>query len=41
MGEPPLLLATAVANALRDAAGCATLDFPATPERMLAAIKNR
>jgi len=41
VGEPPLLLATAVANALRDAAGGATLDFPATPERLMAAIKKR
>ncbi len=38
VGEPPLLLATAVVNALRDAAGVARLDLPATPERMLAAL---
>jgi xanthine dehydrogenase large subunit len=38
VGEPPLLLASAVVNALRDAAGVASLDLPATPERMLAAL---
>lgn len=35
VGEPPLLLATAVVNALRDAAGLVHLDLPATPERVL------
>jgi xanthine dehydrogenase large subunit len=35
VGEPPLLLATAVVNALKDAAGLASLDLPATPERLL------
>src|SRR5215216_1872516 len=45
VGEPPLLLATAVWTALKDAIGAATgnkaavrLDAPATPERVLAAI---
>jgi xanthine dehydrogenase large subunit len=40
VGEPPLLLATAVANALRDAAGVASLDFPSTPERMMHALRS-
>lgn len=35
VGEPPLLLATAVVNALRQAAGITRLDLPATPERLL------
>jgi xanthine dehydrogenase large subunit len=35
VGEPPLLLATAVVNALRAAAGVTRLDLPATPERVL------
>ncbi|WP_376091595.1 xanthine dehydrogenase molybdopterin binding subunit [Roseomonas sp. CCTCC AB2023176] len=35
VGEPPLMLATAVWNALCNAAGVDTLDLPATPERML------
>jgi xanthine dehydrogenase large subunit len=35
VGEPPLLLATAVVNALKDAAGLISLDLPATPERLL------
>ena len=46
VGEPPLLLATAVWTALKDAIGAATgnnvavrLDAPATPERVLAAIE--
>ena len=46
VGEPPLMLATAVWNALKDAIGTATgnkaavrLDAPATPERVLAAIE--
>jgi xanthine dehydrogenase large subunit len=45
VGEPPLLLATAVWNALKDAIAAAgdgktavRLDAPATPERVLAAI---
>ncbi|MGQ9368686.1 xanthine dehydrogenase molybdopterin binding subunit [Azospirillum sp. ST 5-10] len=37
VGEPPLVLATAVWNALVDAAGTPTLDLPATPERLLLA----
>ena len=47
VGEPPLLLATAVWTALKDAIGAATgnktavrLDAPATPERVLAAIEQ-
>jgi len=39
VGEPPLLLATAVVNALRDAAGLVRLDLPATPERLLLNIQ--
>ncbi|MFC4169766.1 xanthine dehydrogenase molybdopterin binding subunit [Teichococcus aestuarii] len=39
VGEPPLLLATCVWNALRDAVGGARLDLPATPERVLAALR--
>ncbi len=39
VGEPPLMLATAVWNALRDAAGVERLDLPATPERILCAIR--
>jgi xanthine dehydrogenase large subunit len=45
VGEPPLLLATAVWNALKDAIAATgdrktavRLDAPATPERILAAI---
>jgi xanthine dehydrogenase large subunit len=38
VGEPPLMLATAVWNALRDATGAARLDLPATPERVLSAL---
>jgi xanthine dehydrogenase large subunit len=41
VGEPPLMLATAVWNALRDAVGGpggARLDLPATPERVLRAL---
>src|SRR5581483_3039575 len=45
VGEPPLMLATAVWNALKDAIGSVNghktavrLDAPATPERILAAI---
>jgi xanthine dehydrogenase large subunit len=40
VGEPPLLLATAVWNALKDAVGCDTLDLPATPERVLMAMQG-
>ncbi len=46
VGEPPLMLATAVWTALKDAIGAAVdhkvavrLDAPATPERVLAAIE--
>ena len=45
VGEPPLMLATAVWNALKDAIAAAgdgktavRLDAPATPERILHAI---
>jgi xanthine dehydrogenase large subunit len=41
VGEPPLLLATAVWNALKDAIGTDRLDAPATPERVLMAIRGR
>lgn len=41
VGEPPLMLATAVWNALADAAGTATLDLPVTPERLLLAWGGR
>jgi xanthine dehydrogenase large subunit len=48
VGEPPLMLATAVWTALRDAIGAVgdpampvRLDLPATPERILAAIAGR
>ncbi len=37
VGEPPLLLAGAVWNALKDAAGVAHLDAPVSPERLLRA----
>ena len=37
VGEPPLLLAAAVWNALRDAAGRPHLDCPVTPETLLMA----
>ncbi|WP_159350339.1 xanthine dehydrogenase molybdopterin binding subunit [Roseomonas harenae] len=40
VGEPPVMLATAVWNALRDAAGPARLDLPATPERLLMAARG-
>jgi xanthine dehydrogenase large subunit len=40
VGEPPLMLATAVWNALRDAAGTERLDLPATPERLLMAARG-
>jgi len=39
VGEPPLMLATAVWNALCDATGATSLDLPASPERVLAAIR--
>ena len=38
VGEPPLMLATAVWNALRDATKAERLDLPATPERVLRAL---
>jgi xanthine dehydrogenase large subunit len=41
VGEPPLLLATAVWSALRDAIGVDSLDLPATPERVLMALRAR
>jgi xanthine dehydrogenase large subunit len=41
VGEPPLMLATAVWNALRDATGATRLDLPATPERVLRAMASR
>ncbi|MBY0337493.1 MAG: xanthine dehydrogenase molybdopterin binding subunit [Acetobacteraceae bacterium] len=41
VGEPPLLLATAVVNALRDAAGMPAMDLPATPERLLSLLSAR
>jgi xanthine dehydrogenase large subunit len=41
VGEPPLLLATAVWTAIRDALGGKDLDAPATPERIaMAAARN-
>ena len=41
VGEPPLLLATAVWSALRDATGVPALDLPATPERVLMALRAK
>jgi xanthine dehydrogenase large subunit len=41
VGEPPLLLATSVWNALKDAIGTPDLDLPATPERVLMALRNK
>jgi xanthine dehydrogenase large subunit len=41
VGEPPLLLATCVWNALKDAIGTPALDLPATPERVLMAMRNK
>ena len=41
VGEPPLMLATAVWTALKDAIGTDRLDVPATPERVLMAIRGR
>jgi len=38
-GEPPLLLATAVVNALRAAGGVTRFDLPATPERLLLILR--
>jgi hypothetical protein len=40
VGEPPLLLATCVWNALKDAIGTPALDLPATPERVLMALRG-
>ena len=40
VGEPPLMLATAVWNALAGAAGVGRLDAPVTPERMLEAFED-
>ncbi|MFH5926625.1 xanthine dehydrogenase molybdopterin binding subunit [Roseomonas xinghualingensis] len=40
VGEPPVMLATAVWNALRDAVGPKRLDLPATPERLLMAARG-
>jgi xanthine dehydrogenase large subunit len=41
VGEPPLLLAISVANAIKDAIGVEGLDLPATPERVLMAIRAK
>jgi xanthine dehydrogenase large subunit len=41
VGEPPLLLAISVANALKDAIGVEALDLPATPERVLMALRRK
>jgi xanthine dehydrogenase large subunit len=41
VGEPPLMLATAVWNALVDAVGVGSLDLPATPERVLMALHGK
>jgi xanthine dehydrogenase large subunit len=41
VGEPPLLLAISVWNALKDAIGVEALDCPATPERVLMAIRGQ
>jgi len=41
VGEPPLMLASAVWNAICDATGLASLDLPATPERVLMALEAR
>jgi xanthine dehydrogenase large subunit len=41
VGEPPLLLAISVANALKDAVGVEALDLPATPERVLMALRRK
>ncbi len=39
VGEPPLLLAISVASAIKDAIGVAAMDLPATPERILMALR--
>ncbi len=39
VGEPPVLLAISVANALKDAIGVEALDLPATPECVLMALR--
>jgi xanthine dehydrogenase large subunit len=41
VGEPPLLLAMSVWNALKDTIGVEALDLPATPERVLMAIRSK
>ena len=41
VGEPPLMLATAVWNAILDATGLPSLDLPATPDRILRALSAR
>ena len=41
VGEPPLLLAISVWNALKDAIGVEALDLPATPERVLMALRGQ
>ena len=41
VGEPPLMLATCVWNALIDAAGVESLDMPVTPERLLMAMNSK
>jgi xanthine dehydrogenase large subunit len=40
VGEPPLMLATAVWNALCDATNLTQLDLPATPEVVLMALEK-
>jgi xanthine dehydrogenase large subunit len=41
VGEPPLMLATAVWNALKDATGAECIDLPASPERVLDALEHQ
>ncbi|WP_431285380.1 xanthine dehydrogenase molybdopterin binding subunit [Humitalea sp. 24SJ18S-53] len=41
VGEPPLMLATAVWNALADATGAVSLSAPVSPEKVLAALKRQ
>ena len=41
VGEPPLMLPTAVWNALIDAAGVESLDIPVTPERLLMGLNSK
>jgi xanthine dehydrogenase large subunit len=41
VGEPPILLAISVWNALKDAIGTPALDLPATPERVLMALRRK